>query len=133
MKTVRRRKVPCPYGRVVSESPHAEQLGSLGNPAAMSVEPSIRRFAAEAFGSLFQAFNVQNSQMREKLAEFDSTTQALNAQFEEQLELLNEQHQALLDDQKGTLEVILIINMCSSCAARSVSGSGGWFAEPSID
>eukprot|EP00959_Pyramimonas_sp_CCMP1952_P460048 9479231-Pyramimonas_sp.AAC.3 len=34
---VRGRKLPCPYGRVVSESPHAEQLGSLGNPAAMRV------------------------------------------------------------------------------------------------
>eukprot|EP00959_Pyramimonas_sp_CCMP1952_P430615 9018750-Pyramimonas_sp.AAC.1 len=29
-------KVPCPYvASVVSESPHTEQLGSLGNPAAI--------------------------------------------------------------------------------------------------
>eukprot|EP00976_Prorocentrum_cordatum_P053356 1076643-Prorocentrum_minimum.AAC.1 len=28
-----------PYGRVVSESPHAEQLGSLGNPAAKTLKP----------------------------------------------------------------------------------------------
>eukprot|EP00959_Pyramimonas_sp_CCMP1952_P291835 6103832-Pyramimonas_sp.AAC.1 len=31
-----RRKLPCPsYGRVVCESPNAEHLGSLGDPAAM--------------------------------------------------------------------------------------------------
>eukprot|EP00959_Pyramimonas_sp_CCMP1952_P080885 1689788-Pyramimonas_sp.AAC.1 len=29
----RRRKLPCPYGRVASESPHDGQLGFLGNPA----------------------------------------------------------------------------------------------------
>eukprot|EP00959_Pyramimonas_sp_CCMP1952_P036503 764089-Pyramimonas_sp.AAC.1 len=28
-------KLPCPYGRVVTESPHANQLASLGNPTAL--------------------------------------------------------------------------------------------------
>ena len=51
------------------------------------------------------AYSSQNMEMRQKLEEYEQTTQELNHQFEEQLLALNEQHQQILDEQKGTLEV----------------------------